>query len=78
MNLLQYAITLMSLFNLDNRCVMFSGECRSTTYACLISRFPVGVLNFLVSQFDGFCDDLCGPFHHGVDVEVLKAYFLLK
>jgi hypothetical protein len=44
----------------------------------MISRFPVGVLNSLVSQLDGFCVDLCGPFHNGVDVEVLKAHFLLK
>jgi hypothetical protein len=42
------------------------------------SSLPVGVLNSVVSQLDGFCDDLCGPFHNDVDVEVLKAHFLLK
>jgi hypothetical protein len=45
-------------------------------YNMRISDFslPVGVLNSLVSQLDG----LCGPFHNGVDVGVLKAHFLLR
>ena len=30
----------------------------------------------VVGQLDSSCDDLCGPFLHGV--EVLKAQFLLK
>jgi hypothetical protein len=76
MNLLQYAMT-VEFVNLESR-AMCSGGCRSTPCACLISRIPVGGLNSFVSQLDGFCGDLCGPFHNGMYVEVLKAHFPLK
>ena len=40
-----------------------------------ISNFQisVGVLNSVASQLDGFYDDLCGPFQHGVDVDCIGA-----
>ena len=63
-NLLQYATTLMSLFNLENRCVMSSGSCATCTV--LISRFSVGLLKSVVGQLDGSCVSHCGPFHHNV------------
>jgi len=40
-----------------------------------ISEFQVsvGVLNSVASQLDGFYDDLCGPFQHGVDVNSVDS-----
>ena len=49
------------------RCLLKDAD--SAICACLNSSFSVGVLNSVVSQLDGFCDDLCGLFHHGVDVD---------
>ena len=69
MNLLQYAITLMSLFNLENLCVMTSVVCRHAMCTFLISRLSVGVLISVVGQLDGCCESHCAPFHHSVDVD---------
>jgi len=68
MNLLQYAVTLMSLLSLENLCVMSSGGCSRATCTFLISKFSVGVLNSVVGQLDGSCESHCGPFYHSVDV----------
>jgi len=68
MNLLQYAITLTSLFSLENRYVMSSGGWNATC-TFLISRFSVGMLNSVAGQLDGSCVSHCGPFHHSVDVD---------
>jgi len=54
----------MSLFNLEDRCVMSSGSCATCTI--LISRFFVGMLKFVVGQLDSSCVSHCGPFHHNV------------
>jgi hypothetical protein len=64
--------------NLANLCVVTSGGCRSTTCTFFISRLSVVVLTSVVGQLDSSCDDLWGPFHHGIDVKVLKAQFVLK
>jgi hypothetical protein len=74
MNLLRYALT-DELFNLVSLCVVTSRGCRSATYTFLIYRLSV-VVTSVVGQLDRSCDDLCGPFPHGV--VVLKAQFLLK
>ena len=63
-NLLQYATTLISLFNLENRCVMSSGGCATCTI--LISRFSLGQLKSVVDQLYGSGVSHCGPFHHNV------------
>jgi hypothetical protein len=63
MNLLQYAMTVMSLFSLENFCVM-SGFCCIATWEVLISRCSVGVLNSVAGQLDG---SYGGPFHHSLD-----------
>ena len=68
MNHLQYAITLMSLFNLENLCVLTSVVCRHAMCTFLISRLSVGVLISVVGQLDDSCESHCGPFHHSVDV----------
>ena len=73
MNLLQYAITL-SLFNLENLCVMPPGGCRHAMCTFLISRLFVGVMNSAVGQLDSSCESHCCPFHHSVDVDrVVKS-----
>ena len=59
----------MSLFNLENLCVMSSGGCRYAMCTFLISRLSVGVLIYVVGQRDGSCESHCGPFHHSVDVD---------
>jgi len=69
MKFLQYAITLLSLFNLENLCVVSSGVCRHAICTFLISRLSVGVLISIVGQLDGSCESHCGPFHHSVDVD---------
>jgi len=69
MNLLQYPITLMSLLNLENLCVMSSGGCRHAMCTFLISSLFVGVLNSVVGQLDCSCESYCGPFHQSVDVD---------
>jgi len=61
--------TLMSLFNLENLCVMSSGVCRHAMCTFLISRLSVSVLISVVGQLDGSCESHCGPFHHSVDVD---------
>ena len=43
-DLLQYAMTRMSLFNLENLDVMSSGTCRHARCTFLISKLSVGVL----------------------------------
>ena len=63
-NFLQYATTLISLFNLENRCVMSSGG--RATCTVLISKFSVGLLKSVVGQLDGSCVSHCGPLHHNV------------
>ena len=68
MNLLQYLITLMILFNLENVCVMSYGGCRHAMCTFLISSLSVGVLICVVVQLDGSCESHCGPFDHSVDV----------
>ena len=37
-----------------------------------ISEFQVsvGVMTSVANLLDDFCNDLCGPFHYGVDVDV--------
>jgi hypothetical protein len=67
-NLLQYAVTLMSLLSLENHCMMSSGGWTATC-TFLISRISVGVLNSVVGQLNGSCVSHCGPFHHSVDVD---------
>jgi len=69
MNLLQYPVTLMSLFNLENLCVMSSGGCRHAMYTFLISSLSVGVLISDVGQLDGSCESHCGPFYLSVNVD---------
>ena len=69
MNLLQYATTLMSSFNLENLWVMSSGGFRSVICTFLTSRFSVRVLTTAVGQLDGSCESHCCPFHHSADVE---------
>jgi len=78
MNLLQYPITLMILFNLENFCVMCSGGCRQAMCTFLISRLSVGVLLSVVGQPDGSCESHCGPFHHSVDVHRVVCSILLE
>ena len=58
----------MSLFNLEDLCVMSSGGCRHAMCTFLISRLSVGVLISVVGQLDGSCESHYGPFHHSVDV----------
>jgi len=41
---LQYAMSLLSLFNLENLGVMSSGACRQARCVFLIPKLPVGVL----------------------------------
>ena len=67
-NLRQYAMTLMSLWSLENLWVMSSGFCRHATCTFLTSNISVGVLNSVIGKLDGSCDRHCGPFHHSVDV----------
>jgi hypothetical protein len=67
MNLLQYAITLMSLFSLEYLCVISSGEITATC-TFQISRISV-VLYSVAGHLDGSCVSHCGPFHHSVDVD---------
>jgi hypothetical protein len=69
MNRLQYAMTLMSLFNLENRCVMSSGIGRHARCAFLISRQSVGMVISVTGQLVGSCESHCGPFHQSVDVD---------
>jgi len=59
----------MSLFNLENACVMSSGGCRDAMRTFLISRLPVGALIYVIGKLDGSCESHCGPFHHSVDVD---------
>ena len=53
---------------LKSLCVVTSRGCRNTICTFLISRLSVVVVASVVGQLDGSCDDLCGPFLHGVDV----------
>ena len=69
MNLLQDPVTLMSLFNLVNLCLMSSGGYRHAMCTFLISRFSVVVFISVVGQLDGSCESHSGPFHHSVDVD---------
>ena len=69
MNLLQYPITLMRLFNLKNLCVISSGGCSHAMCTFLISRLSVGEFICVVGQLEGSCESHCGPFHHRVDVD---------
>jgi len=78
MNLLQYPITLMSLLNLENLCVMSSGGCRHATCIFLISRLSVVVLISVVGQLDDSCESHCGPFHHSVDVDSIVSSIPLE
>ena len=68
MNLLQYAMTLMSLFSLENHCVMSSGRWNATC-TFLISKISVGVLNSVAGRLDGSCESHCGPLHHSVHID---------
>jgi hypothetical protein len=68
-NLLQYAITLRSSFNLANLRVMSSGCYWSAQCTFLTSRCSVGVLTSVADQLNGSFVSHCGPFHHSVDVD---------
>ena len=59
----------MSLFNLENRCVMSSGVGRHARCTLLNSRLSIGVMNSVIVQLDGSCESHCGPFHQSVDVD---------
>ena len=69
MNRLQYAMTLMSLFNLENRCVMSSEIGRHARCTFLISMLSVGMVISVTGQLDGSCESHCGPFLQSVDVD---------
>jgi hypothetical protein len=77
-NLLQYAVTWMSLWSFENLCVISSGVCRHATWTFLTSNVSVGVLNSVVGQLDGSCKSQCGPFHHSVDVASVEGSFPLE
>jgi len=78
MNLLQYAMSLLSLFNMENLCVMSSGGYRRVTCTFLISRLSACVLTSVVDQLDGSCESHCGPFHHSVDVDNIEGSIPLE
>ena len=67
--ILQYEITLMSLFNFENLCVISSEDCRHAMCTFKIPKLSVCVLISVVGQLDGSCESHCGPFHHSVNVD---------
>jgi len=69
MNHLQYPISLMNLFMLDNFCVMASPGCIHAMCTFLIASLTLGVIISVVGQLDGFCESHCCPFQHSVDVD---------
>ena len=78
MNRLQYAMTLSSLFNSENRCVMSSGAGRHARCTFLISRLSVGIVISVTGQLDGSCESHCGPFHQSVDVDRVNGSITLE
>ena len=78
MNRLQYAMTLMSLFSLENRCVMSSGVGRHARCTFLISRLSVGVVISVIGKLNGSCESQCGPFYQGVDVDIVVGSIRLE
>ena len=61
MNRLKYAITRISLFNLENPCVMSSWLYTSATRTFLNSRLSVGVLTSVRGQLVGSGQNHCSP-----------------
>ena len=78
MNIFHYPITLMSLFNLENICVMSSGGCRHEMCIFLISRLSVSVFISVVGQVDDSCESHCDPFHQSVDVDIVVGSIPLE
>jgi len=70
---LQYATTLMSLFNLENQWVMPSWVYRYARCTFLNSRLSVCVLISVLGQLDGSCESHCSSFHHSVDLDSVEA-----